>query len=327
MITFDEKAILARLKIEQAEEAEVDVRLSDLLVANGRETEGDVLLEQAVVLSPQSILVNEALARREVRRNNSTGAARFYRLALGAGSTNTNALIVSATARLEQSMSFGADIEGGGGASTILALEEIHRALQIDPGDLNAWRLLGRAYFVAEKASEAGVTELSQAITDDTNGIYVRYYRGLLLFRLGKTAAALSDLDFVIAGLRTPPPLRTYAINYKLQRQFAEDQAKVEQLVREESYEEARPLIDRGVILATGTSSAKNYQRLHSWVDENEHSAKIVKSYNQNDWAAVVTRVKVFLEEFPRSAFCDEARQLATSAEAFERQAGRAKTQ
>lgn len=318
-IPFDGKAILARLKIESADEAEVNVRRADLLIANGRENEGVALTEQAAILAPQSIYVNEALARRELRRNDTAAAARYYRVALAAGSANTNALLISATDRLEQTMSYGGDTAGGGGKSTILALEEIHRALQLDPGDLNAWRLLGRAYFVAEQASEVGVVELSRVLTDEVNAVHVRYYRGLLYFRLGKKSEAIADLDHVIANSRSTQGLRTSAASFKMQIQFADDNARVDQLLREENYAAARLLVDRGLELATGTPSVKRYQHLRSWVDENECSTKIVACYDQKDWAGVVEAAKAFLEEFPRSAFRNEARKLAASAEDFQK--------
>ena len=314
-IPFDEKAILARLKIEPADAAEVMVRESDLLVSYGREAEGDALLDQAVALSPQAIYVNEALARRAMRHQDQTAAARFYRQAMAAGSTNTNAWIISAAERLVQVQAYGSDVAGGGSNSTLTALEEVHRALQLDPGDRNAWRLLGRVYFVLAKADEAGLAELSRAVTDQENGLHVRYYRGLLQFRLGHMAEAVADLEYVETHPRTSPAVRQSALNFRAKLQFQTDKGQVERWVGEEKYDEARAAVARGSEQATGTSMGKAYQGLRAWVEENASWVKTVELYNQQDWAGALAAVKQFSEDYPHSTLTKEAQKIAATAE------------
>ena len=324
-IPFDEKAIMARVKVEPADPAEVMVRESDMLVAYGRAPEGDALLDEAVALAPQAGYVNEALARREMRRQDQTAAARYYRQAMAAGSTNTNAWIISAAERLTQAQAYGSDVAGGGGNNTLTALDEIHRALQLDPGDRNAWRLLGRIYFVLAKPDEAGVAELSRAVTDDENGLQVRYYRGLLQYRLGHTAEAMVDLKYVGEHPRTSRTLRLSASNFRAQLQFRADQQLVEQLVHEGKHDEARTVVDRGSEQAAGTPTVKTYGQLRAWLEENASWARTVGLYNQKDWTGALAAVKQFSADYPRSSLLKEARKLVAAAEEKLQQANRGK--
>ena len=315
-IPFDESAILAHLKIEPADQSEVDVRLGDLLIANGREREGDAAVDRAVARSPQAICVNEALARRELRRDESAAAAKYYRLAMAAGSVNPNAWLTSATEHLNQSQAFGSDYAGSGGANVITAIEEIQHTLGLDPGDMRAWRLLGRAYFVAKDAHEEGIAELSRAVTGEAEGIHVRYYRGLLYSRLGKNAEAHADLAQVIGDTRTPSSLRSFAASYKAHLQLEEDRPAIQQLVREGHYAEARVVAERGVEQARNTGAADaQYQVLRSWVDESEAWANAVGLYNRKEWSAALAAGREFEEKFPRSPFGRDARRLEKSAE------------
>jgi tetratricopeptide (TPR) repeat protein len=316
-VPFDEKAILTRLKIEPADGVELLVRLGDLLIAYEREEEGMGLIERAAAASPGSVLVNEALARREMRRHDQSAAVRYYRAAMTAGSVDPNAWLVSADDRLEQSKSFGADVAGGGGKSTLLALDEIHRALRLNPGDAGAWRLLGRAYFVAEQANEEGVAELSQAVNDDANGLQVRCYRGMLYSRLGKLAEANADLEYVIGHPHTAPVLVNSATVFKIQVQFIEDKQSVEKFLPEGRYADAHGVIDRGLERSAGTATAQNYKQLLSWVEENESWVKTVSLYKGKDWPGSLAAVKSFMETYPQSTLMGEARQLAASAEKF----------
>jgi tetratricopeptide (TPR) repeat protein len=222
-IPFDEKAIFAGLKIESADDAEVKVRLSDILIASGRIYEGDRLVDQAVTVSSQSTLANEPLGRRALRANDLTGAAQYYRSAMSGGSVDTNAWLTSALSYLEQSQGFGRDLAGGGRKGVDTALAEIHRALELNPGDMRAWQILGRAYFVAEKPSEEGVGELTRAITDDESGQSIRYYRGLLYGRLGKTTEAIADFNAVMDNPKSSRQLQASAASLKNQFQTAND--------------------------------------------------------------------------------------------------------
>lgn len=324
-IPFDEKAILAGIKIEPADEAEVMVRRSDLMVTYGRVSEGEALLDQAVALAPQAIFVSEALARRELRRQDQTAAARYYRLAIEAGSTNTNAWLISAAERLAQVQSYGGDLAGGGNRGTQKALDEVHRALQLDSGDMNAWRLLGRVYFVLENADPAGLAYLSRAVTDDANGLQVRYFRGLLHSRLDQIDEAMRDLDYLVAHPRTAPTLRRSAANFKAQLQFGLDKQQVELLVKEGKYDEARVAAAKGRDQAAGTSMVKAYGELLDWLEENFCWARIVKLFNGGEWGESISALKKFSEDYPRSTLSKEARKLAALAEENNRRAARVK--
>lgn len=314
-IPFDEKAILARLKIEPADEAEVMVRESDLLVTYGREDEGNALVDRAAALAPQATYVNEALARREMRRQDQTAAARFYRMAIAAGSTNTNAWIISAAERLTQVQAYGGDMAGGGNKGTRIALDEVHHALQLDPGSMDAWRLLGRVYFVLEQAEEAGLADLSRVVTDSENGLQVRYYRGLLHSRLGHAEEAVADLSHIATHARAPEVVRRSAANFLTQLQFGKDKQQVEQLVKDEKYDEARIVVARGSEQATGTPTVKSYGDLLDWLEENASWVKTVELYNSRDWAGALAAVKQFFRDYPRSTLTKEARKLAAAAE------------
>ena len=315
-VPFDEKAIIARLKIEPADEVEVSMRLSDLLVANNRIPEADLMIDRAAVLTPQAAAVNEALARQALRANDSEEAVRYYRKAMEAGSVNVSAWLTSANQHLNDSAGYGHDVEGGGRKGTEAALEEIHRAIELDPGDMRARQMLGRAYYVREKPTVEGVAELSQAVTEDKEGVMVRYYRAQLFHRLGRLPEAIADLDRVIANQQIDSGLRATAQWLKMDLQFKDDQPRVDQFVRETRYDEARGLIKRRLEALGEVRGGNSYRQLLAWVEENATWAGIVDLYQAKNWLGVIKAAEKFQTDFPSSPRRQDAAQLIEDATA-----------
>ena len=193
-IPFDAEIERTRLAVTNAGKAEVHVRLNDLLRAAGRMSDADAELEQAREGAADDRLVKEALARRAVLANKTDDAIALYREAIAAGSTNPWAFLISAISWLDSVSSGGRDSEGQGGESADTAVRELRQALELDPGNGDAYRALGRAFFLAERITPENVEELTPGLAAAGVGPWVRCYRALLERRLGRIDAGLADL-------------------------------------------------------------------------------------------------------------------------------------
>ena len=198
-LSFDEKDVRAKLILKPATEAEVHVQLANILAAANRYAEAYKELDQAVALAPQSTYVKEALARRAIHEERNDDAAKFYRDAIASGSTNPRAYLYSASTRLDEYSSGGVDYAGAGGASTELALVEIRKALALNPGSAEGYRLLGRGLYILPKIAEKDIEELSFGVRNGADGCRVRFYRALLYLRMEKKSECVEDLKVIIA--------------------------------------------------------------------------------------------------------------------------------
>lgn len=196
--SFDEQKVRAGLLLSPAPEAEVHVQLSNLLAAAERYEEANNELNQALALAPEAPCVKEACARQALRNQLKEEAVKLYRDAITAGTKNPMAYLVSAGARLDEYSSSGTDYAGGGGQSTETAIGEIKKALELNPGNLQAYRLLGRAFYILPKLMEDQLAELTPALVAGADGCGVRYYRALLYERLGKLDPCMNELRLII---------------------------------------------------------------------------------------------------------------------------------
>jgi len=195
---FDAQKVRMGFQLVPAPEAELHVQFANLLVAAGRHDEASKELEQATALAPDLISAKEAAARQALRNQQNEDAVNLYRAAIAGGSKNPIAYLISAGARLDEYSMGNADYEGGGGPSTEVAIGEIRKALEINPGSMQAYRLLGRAFYILPKFTEDRLADLAPALVKGAEGCDVRYYRALLYRRLGKIEECMNDLRLII---------------------------------------------------------------------------------------------------------------------------------
>ncbi len=201
----------AQLKAEPVDESELRIHLANLLMASGRVPEAEGEFARARAASPDSPMVKEWLARKALRENEREEAARLYREAIAAGSRNSIAYLISANLRMNDSRSAGADREGGGGPDLPESLAEIRQSIKLKPGNLDAYRALGRALFLSSSPTDAEVAELSRGIVPGTDQGQIQLYRALLHRRLKHEQEYLADLRQVIAQPSTSRSNKRYA--------------------------------------------------------------------------------------------------------------------
>jgi tetratricopeptide (TPR) repeat protein len=151
-----------------------------------------------MALAPDSVWVKEAAARQASRNGEKDDAVKLYREAIAVGTKNAVAYLVSAGMRLDEYSLGRTDFAGGGGASTDIAIKEIKQALELAPGNIEAYRLLGRAFYILPKLTEDRLTDLNPAMVSGADGCVVRFYRALLYQRLGKLPQCVNDLQTII---------------------------------------------------------------------------------------------------------------------------------
>ncbi len=313
-IPYDEKTILADIKIRPAEQCEVMAYRGEVLIASGRIAEGNQLIDEARILSPNAVESNEARARRSLREKDQSAAARYYRLAIEAGSANVNALLTSAAEYLDVTADFPNPVMDGP-KDTVTALAQIHRAMELDPGNARARRLMGRAYFIAEKPSEEGLAELSEALTDDATGLQLRYYRGLLYNRIGRKTDALADFDQIVRNPTTPGFLLTQVKGSRMPLLFEADQKTLDQMLADQKFDQARALMDQRIIETEKTPAEGAYRKMRAWVDETELWTQAVSLYNAKDMTGALNAARKFTLDFPNSIRIKEAKRMVAGVE------------
>ncbi len=318
LLAFDDAAVRASLKITPAAEAEVLAQTSNLLAAAGRIDECNAQLERARKLAPDRPEVKEAWARRAIRENQPDEATRLYREAITAGSKNSAAYLNSATARLDASAIGNSDREGGGGPETLIALREIRHALELNPGSSEAYRLLGRTFWLLPELAGSYVDELSAGITAGEAGSRVRYYRALLYFRLGKTDESFADLQQIIDNAEVSVTDRNRAKERLAFEHYAIDRKKVNQLVLEKRHDEARRIIELAISRGLDADSTERYSVLRSWLEEDAAWTNLVKLGESARWPDLRKAAHAFVDTFPKSGRVAAARQLESEAKRME---------
>lgn len=264
---FDEMKIRRSLVVSAVPEAEVCTLRTELLRAAGKTALADAELDRASSLAPNSPGVKEALARREMRHNNADAAVQDYRDAIAAGSTDSEAFLASAGARIDESASGNVDSPGGGGNNIPPALAEIHQAIRLAPASTGAYVMLARAFYVAPKITESDVAELQPALGWGSDGLRVLLYRALLYERLGRDADCIADLHHLIELPSTPSDLRRDATDHLGYVLFQSDRKRVEHLVAEGKFGDAAGIV-RNVLGHPGPFTDVNrYRTLADWLD------------------------------------------------------------
>lgn len=238
---IDEAAWHAQMQTGPAERAVVGVRLADLLRGYLFQVgKAELELNDARAAAPDHPLVRDGRARQAVARGDRGAALALYREAIELKSTNVTAYLTSASDWLDQGRSGGLDEAGGGGIIVETAIAELRRALEIDPRNEEAYRLLGRALFVRPQIAEADLGLLDPGIQlGDTKG-GIRYYRALVLGRLKQDAAYQEALAALSVSDTVQPDIREEAANRLGREVFNALLDQVEKLAAAGNFAEAR---------------------------------------------------------------------------------------
>lgn len=237
--TVDEGAWRAQMQTGAAERAVVGVHLADLLRGFVRPGLAELELAEARAAAPEHPLVREGLAREALARGDREAALALYREAMERKSTNVAAHLASASDWLDQGAG-GSEEAGGGGNIAETAIAELRRALEIDPRNEDAYRLLGRALYLRPRIEQADLELLAPSIPlPDTKGL-IRYYRALVLGRLQQTAEAHETLAALSVSPTVQADVREQATNRLGQEAFNSLLDRVEKLAGEGKFAEAR---------------------------------------------------------------------------------------
>lgn len=312
VVPFDHDGLLARLQVAPAGELELSLCLASLLQTHPNPSDADLLLFRARTLAPSDPRVLEAWARQEDRQRNPGRAAALYREAVLAGSTNPRALLQSARLRLDE-ISSGRDFPGGGGAPAEEALTEVRRAILLNPGDAEAYVLLGRALFAAPQLSPEDLSALDPALRAPTFGLSVRYYRALLLQRLGQHEASVSTLREVLddPGLAAAARQEMSASYSRLRVSWVHD--RIQTLLRARDYPAALALIEDLLVPSQWPEAQEGRRELREWVEASQALDEIrdlAQEEKIEELRAAETR---FIEKFPKQPATAKIREhLAT---------------
>lgn len=264
---FDTAAVKASFHLSPAPGAEVLVQTSEALLASGRDYDASAKLDEAAALAPDLPMVKEARARQRLREDRTRDAVDLYREAIEAGSRNFAAYLRSAALRLDDNSSGGRDVAGEGGAAAATALTEIRRALELNPGSLEAYRLLGRALFVLRNPTAAQVEELAAGAVPGPDGLSVRLYRAMLYSRLGRRDRCVKEFRTLLSE-----PWMTDDVREKVLEQYAGEMERLD-IQKVEKLAEARDYAGAFAVISAGESDsepavAEKYPHFRQWLVE-----------------------------------------------------------
>ena len=299
-IPFDTATVKSAMKIQKADTVRLEVCLATLLEQKGSMAEADAALRRAEVVSPDSPLLREALARRALREGRTDEALTRYREAVAAGTPNPKPYLISANARLDLSSVGGVDYPGGGASNVAEALVEIRQALAIDPGSAQAYRALGRAHFVAPRVGPDALAELEAGITPGADGAQIRLYQALIQERLGRIDDHLTSLATIVSDPEVPESLRKRAAQRWQHSATKTAEQSAEREVKEGRHDEARKHVRRlrASAESLGVSTAP-YEPMLEWIDENEQLARLKTLYDGKRWVEFAKEAETYLAAYP----------------------------
>ncbi len=186
-------------------EAERLALWSDAALANGRERDARKAFEQAKQAAPESLAVIELEARRAYKAGDQVQAYAHYLQAVEQGTENAWAHVSVASWQLQQ-LSAGEAYALGDIRDLML------RAVELSPGMVEAYQVLGTIGLVSPNAEPAVLQALSDRVGPDAVGAQARLYRAALRARGGETASALADLEMIMAEPEAPRNFKLSAL-------------------------------------------------------------------------------------------------------------------
>ena len=194
---------------------------------------------------------------------------RLYREAIADGSTNSAAYLRSAAARLNDA-SGGRERAGGGGNAALMAVTEIRRALELNPGSTEGYTLLGRAFFLLPRVEEGMLDELGAGLTPGAEAWQIRYYHAQLLERLGRTDECLAEFRQILIRPDLTPDARRFTQSWFSNLIYKVNAKKVQTLVEQKRFAEARQFAVDAEVQEQDKNVAQNYHQLQDWVNNQE---------------------------------------------------------
>ena len=271
-IPYDDAGLRSRVETGPALAGIVGVHVSDLLFGFGKNFEAEQELKAAQASAADTPLLQEALARQELRNREPERAAELFREAMARGSTNPRAYMISADNWLDQT-SVGRDTAGAGGLLADKAIADVRRAIELSPANMEAYRILGRAFFLRPEVTDEHIAELTRGVDAGDPGGVVRYYRALLFERLRRTADAIADLRVLVNDPQTVASVRTQATQRVAQHEFNQAIEHVQRLVAERKFAEALEHARQQQQTPTGRSIPESYDKMIRWVQDAEKRA------------------------------------------------------
>jgi hypothetical protein len=271
---FDEAAVRGRMETGPASVASVSVHLADLLSSFGLTTEADREIAASRAAYPDSPQVREGSARAALRRRDSRAAVELYREAIELRSKSPQTYLISAEDWLNQSASRGQDEAGGAGIFADHAIAEVRRALELRPGDTEAYRILARAFYVRPEISCEHVEELARAIAHGDPTGTIRFYQALLFLRLKDLNGYKTALESLVNAGGIQPHVASQARDRLLQLDYNNVVDLIQRLAREGRFTEARAALTN--FRANSRNAASLVRRLdqvEQWLDNTERSA------------------------------------------------------
>lgn len=267
VVPFDRAQAVSHIKVDAAPEAEMDVAVASLMLVNNNAEGADVLLQRAMTLAPDAPLVLEAMARRQTFNRDKNRAVEYYRAAIAAGSKNPRAYLLSAEMRLNDVMGQGGDQPGQGGTPVVESLGEVRQALKLNPGDGEAYMLLGRALYGSEAITAVDLAELTPGFESRDHGLLVRYYYALLELRLDQYADAVAQVRQLLQDETVPASKRRDLLRGFAAQNFGLVKARVERQVHEKDFDAAKALLEQRLDPTEWNVIAEPVTALRKWVD------------------------------------------------------------
>jgi tetratricopeptide (TPR) repeat protein len=203
VVTLDDR-LSTRIANEPASlsEAEWNARLGDLLAHAGREDEATVLLERALMASPDLPLAHSATALMLIRHNKFPDAKQHLEVAAASSSADEFVLLEYGSTILNEQP----DANGDALKKAVAALE---RAVQLRDGFAEAEKALGYAYLLQNEQQKA-LAALQRALKDDPADQHTVLLIADTELRLGRLADARQQLGPLV-GHATDPAVRDRA--------------------------------------------------------------------------------------------------------------------
>lgn len=308
-VPFDEAAARSRIQFSPASELDLCVRRASLIQSRQNPERAMLPLLRARELAPKAPVVLEAWARQERANHDANRAAQLYREAVEAGSTNPKALLFSAQQRLNDTTSGGQDHAGAGGVPAQQALEEIRRAIALNPGDGEAYQLMGRALFAVAKPTEADLRELEPGINSPQHGVSVRYYRTLVQQRLGMHEESAAGMRELLTHRQVPVLMREKMLESYLGQRTQWLGHQTEKLLRAADYAQARELVDKLLDTQQWPTAEERYRKLRDWIDSAEAIEQLQSLQREGPPEELRKAGAAFIERFPQHPASQQLRE------------------
>lgn len=184
------------------------------------------------------------------------------------------------------------------------ALEEYRTAQRLDPANPYIYALLAQAIDQLPSVTREHAEELTPGVTIRPNGLYVRLVRGYVYKRLGATAEAEADFDYLLKVHPHSPQARR--ILQQREKKIA-DEANAEAdkalagLYSQRRFAEARRILIERLVEEKNISRQRAYEKEIKQLDEVLAWDEITTLMSAKRWAEVEKAAENYIALFPKS--------------------------